>query len=652
MNDNQQTTAVDHFANSFPFPSKRDKQSFVLNEIAAAFASGYKHILLEAPTGFGKSPVAIAAALTLGSSYICTSTKDLQSQYSRDFPYIKVAKGKNNFSCAVKDDFIRNGTHKCGLCVSNNSNECYHTTADYGPCMSNEEFEGYRCKYRTFLKDYEIRKKGTKEEHVVINYDNSSNYEKEYSKWLHIKNLKDQQTEWRPCEYFDQLNIALSSSHSILNYPMFFGLLPSKKVLPSRELLILDEAHLLETEIVKFRGLSISKRRWKKYIDTLEMVDYGYDDIEKWIDFLIYLESKMLDLTGNSSMMESLSLFRKTKFNWISNKTSSLHKKKKVIAASEIFESDEEIAEKYDVHFFRGSPAISEELAVEVLRDTQKLTETINSILSNPRNWIVANIKKEHYEVIRVEFKPLDTSQYWKAVFEKCNKTLMMSATILNSKTFCTSLGLAHDKVKFIQVGSDFPLENRPIYPMNIAYLNYNSLQLQEVKITISKAIDNLMTLHKNHKGIIHTTSYEQLNFIKENISEINKRRLLVTDPEIQREEVIEEHVNTTKPTVLISPSLHMGLDLKDDLSRFQIITKVPYPNKSDRWIDAKRKTNEQWYSWQTALRLVQGYGRSIRSKEDRAKTYILDTAFGYFVRKNRNMLPDWFVQAIRSRLV
>ena len=97
-------------------------------------------------------------------------------------------------------------------------------------------------------------------------------------------------------------------------------------------------------------------------------------------------------------------------------------------------------------------------------------------------------------------------------------------------------------------------------------------------------------TRHKNHKGLIHTTSYEQLNFIKENISQTNKRRLLVTDPEIQRDEVIAEHVNSTKPTVLISPSLHTGLDLKDDLSRFQIITKGPYPNISDRWTDAKER--------------------------------------------------------------
>ena len=75
------------------------------------------------------------------------------------------------------------------------------------------------------------------------------------------------------------------------------------------------------------------------------------------------------------------------------------------------------------------------------------------------------------------------------------------------------------------------------------------------------------MTLHGNHKGIIHTTTYEQVNFIKENISEINKRRLLQTNPEIPRDEVITKHVNSTEPTVLISPSLYMGLDLKDDRS-------------------------------------------------------------------------------------
>jgi ATP-dependent DNA helicase DinG len=175
-------------------------------------------------------------------------------------------------------------------------------------------------------------------------------------------------------------------------------------------------------------------------------------------------------------------------------------------------------------------------------------------------------------------------------------------------------------------------------------YLNYNNLQKTEVKTTIASAIDKIMTAHKEQKDIIHTTSYEHLNFIKQNISKLNQRRLLETNPVLERDEIINEHFKSSKPTVLISPSLHLGLDLKDDLPRFQIITKVPYPNLGDRWIDEKRKRSEQWYTWQTALRLVQGYGRSIRSKDDWATTYVLDSAFGPFVRRNKNILPHWFI--------
>jgi Rad3-related DNA helicase len=149
----------------------------------------------------------------------------------------------------------------------------------------------------------------------------------------------------------------------------------------------------------------------------------------------------------------------------------------------------------------------------------------------------------------------------------------MMSATILDKKTFCESLGLALDEVKFIQVWSDFPLQNRSIHPLNIAYLNFDNLQLQEVKTKIVIAIDDIMTSHKNQKGIIHTTSYAQLDFIRENISQTNRCRLLETNPEIQREEVIAEHLKSTKPTVLNSPSLYTGLDLKDEYFRYLLFT-------------------------------------------------------------------------------
>ena len=123
------------------------------------------------------------------------------------------------------------------------------------------------------------------------------------------------QREWKPCECFNQLNIALASSHSIFNYSIFLAFLPYKS-LDERELLVLDEGYLLETEIVKFRGLSISKRRWKRYIDNLEITDYGYDDIERWIDFLIGLETKMLVATDNISLAELLAIKRNVKYNY------------------------------------------------------------------------------------------------------------------------------------------------------------------------------------------------------------------------------------------------------------------------------------------------------------------------------------------------
>jgi hypothetical protein len=37
-----------------------------------------------------------------------------------------------------------------------------------------------------------------------------------------------------------------------------------------------------------------------------------------------------------------------------------------------------------------------------------------------------------------------------------------------------------------------------------------------------------------------------------------------------------------------------------------------------------------------------------VRSKDDWAKTYVLDSGFEYFVKKNKNILPDWFTQAVQ----
>ncbi len=100
--------------------------------------------------------------------------------------------------------------------------------------------------------------------------------------------------------------------------------------------------------------------------------------------------------------------------------------------------------------------------------------------------------------------------------------------------TFCRNVGLDLKAVKFINVDSDFPIQNRPIYHTETAYLNYASLQLESVQREISNAIDKIITIHSEEKRIIHCTSYAQVHFTEKYISREIKRRLILTNPERQ----------------------------------------------------------------------------------------------------------------------
>ena len=113
---------------------------------------------------------------------------------------------------------------------------------------------------------------------------------------------------------------------------------------------------------------------------------------------------------------------------------------------------------------------------------------------------------------------------------------------------------------------------------------------------------------------------------------------------------MLEKHYKSSKPTVLISPSLYLGVDLKDNFSRFQIIVKVPYADLTDRKISVMKQRDPNWYTWNAILKLIQAYGRSIRSKEDFANTYILDSSITYLLKQAKEMSPKWFSDAIIQR--
>jgi Rad3-related DNA helicase len=84
----------------FPLKTPRSNQKAVLLEVDNAFKEGKKFIILEAPVGSGKSPVAMTFARKFMDSHILTPQKSLQNQYYEDFEEDSVLmKGRNAYPC-------------------------------------------------------------------------------------------------------------------------------------------------------------------------------------------------------------------------------------------------------------------------------------------------------------------------------------------------------------------------------------------------------------------------------------------------------------------------------------------------------------------------------------------------------------------------
>ena len=100
---------------------------------------------------------------------------------------------------------------------------------------------------------------------------------------------------------------------------------------------------------------------------------------------------------------------------------------------------------------------------------------------------------------------------------------------------------------------------------------------------------------------------------------------MLVRLDDVTNNIILDKHIKS-KNTVLVSSSLQEGVDLKDDLSRFQIIVKLPWLSLADPRTKKLTDQNNKWYSTEMWRRLIQSWGRSTRSSDDSSDTFILDS--------------------------
>jgi Rad3-related DNA helicase len=410
-----------------------------------------------------------------------------------------------------------------------------------------------------------------------------------------IKQVEENSADSQSCSYYLQKYEALVSKHSLWNYHAFFQIMKFNKKLFAdyldRKVSVFDEAHKIEDQIIQFVGFDI----FAGQVDECNLNPEKYDFTD--------LDS-MIKLTDDIAY--------------------SYADKIKNIKESPVFQNNPDY-----------------ELISKLERRYDKAAQAKIDIISDKDNFVVNDPIRDLNGIFRtISVKPIDVSKFAKTFFET-EYQIFMSATI-DKNTFCENMGFEKDDVAFVDTPkSPFPIDHRSIDLLNIKRLSYGSTEDDEIEVI--KTIDRILDEHSTVRGLILTSSIPRCQKILRYLSPKNTRRIRICHSKNKdgktQDEVISEHASD--PTgVLLSSSLWEGVDLKDDLSRFQIIAKVPYPNYKEKRTKAKMDKFPTWYTSQTLTKLLQGFGRSIRSDDDWAKTYVLDSAVNNVFFKAQQMIP------------
>ena len=403
------------------------------------------------------------------------------------------------------------------------------------------------------------------------------------------------------CTYKQQKELFINGTLGVTNFAYFLHETKYVKKLPRKQLLVIDEAHNLPEELSKFIEVTFSEKFAKEFLDKQIPADLTQRKFVDWVEKDYYPVLAAKKKSFEDGMKKYADLAEKIQ----NGELAKLARKMEQLATHE---------------------------------------SKVKAFLEiwDPDNWLMEDFPAEEKTSRKVQFKPIDVSPYAHDHVHRFGQfVLLMSATILDAQGFKMLSGVT-DSCESLLMPSPFPSENHPIIYAGVGSMGNNDIESTLPKL--AEAVRAILVEHKGEKGIIHCNSFKIAWYLKKNIK---TSRLLIHDS-FDREQVLSTHMNSKEPTVLLSPSMTEGVDLKDDLSRFQIICKVPFPYLGDKLIRKKMNKWDWWYDLQTAKTLIQAVGRSVRNENDKAVTYILDTIWERFYKKNSSLFPENFKKSVQ----
>jgi len=457
-----------------------------------------------------------------------------------------------------------------------------------------------------YMKDFRRRPYNLLNLMSSTNYTCTSNKSNSCSEGQKRLKIDDKDTPmYKNCKYNCVYKRAkenfIGGKYGITNFSYFMMETSYVGKLIPRDVLIIDEAHNIENELSKFIEVSISEAFVTK---TLKK---NFPDARTQLQAYTWIKDEYFpELKIHFAIMET--------------------KIEKLIGNRQRLEQFEKLAKQVDI--ISGHISKIERFLKVYSRD----------------NWVFSDIPKYERQSRKFEFKPIDISPFTHdLLFKHGRKVILMSATILDGNAFRESLGIDEEDLTYISIPSPFPIKNRPVY-----YCPIGKMNAKEINTTLPKLVEGVKLIleqHKNDKGVIHCHTYKIARYLKKNIQ---SRRLLIHDS-LNRDEILDKHLYSIKPTVLLSPSMTEGVDFKGKLSRFQVLCKIPYPYLGDKLVKKRMYKWKWWYPLQTTKRIIQSVGRSIRNENDHAVTYILDQDWDRFYSKNKKYFPSSFNEALKK---
>lgn len=434
--------------------------------------------------------------------------------------------------------------------------------------------------------------------HRVASLKSSVEYPCARHKTCNVGRAASPKCESFSCAYKAAKAAFVASPAALTNYAYFFTERYYSGQLPGRRVLAVDEAHRLEGEVLKFVDIRISNSWLEKYVPGLDVIP-------------------ATDIMGEA-------------LDWIETQYLPAVREKHafLLAAAQESNAVEQLADDL--------------FALE--NHINKVDRAMEMVNAAPEDWLYW--QEESQTDLAMIIRPLDAAPFFKDLVKKVADVRVYASAFPGSKeVFCRSLGLRRDEVCWMGLPSDFSPKRRPVVMLTVG-----SMGRQSQESTLPAVVKISVTLAKKHatqKGLIHAHSYALANQIYEALNREFPGRCLYPRQANERETLFNQHMTTTEPTILISPSMGEGFDFKNDLARWQIIPKCPWPSLSDRRTKVMLERDPEWYRCEALKSFLQACGRVVRSRDDHGITYVLDSDVRRMLDQVDGMVPKWFKASI-----